>query len=81
MYTINSGCYFLLAIPYSLIFIYIYICTAKVGKKFKGQQWRAMILQACGMIVVQYDPCKATRSFASHSRENCYSTGAHDSPR
>lgn len=29
-----------------------------VGKKFQAEQWRAMLLQACGMIVVQYDACK-----------------------
>lgn len=29
-----------------------------VGKEFRGEQWRAMLLQACGMIVVQYDACK-----------------------
>lgn len=27
------------------------------GKSFTGEQWRAMGLQACGMIIVQYDPC------------------------
>jgi UDP-galactose transporter len=31
-----------------------------IGKTFKGEQWRAMLLQGCGMIVVQYDPCKAS---------------------
>lgn len=32
-------------------------CTF-VGKKFTWEQWKAMMLQACGMITVQYDPCK-----------------------
>jgi len=30
-----------------------------VGKSFSVDQWRAMALQACGMIVVQYDPCRS----------------------
>lgn len=30
-----------------------------VGKDFKQEQWRAMILQGVGMIVVQYDPCRS----------------------
>eukprot|EP00913_Durusdinium_trenchii_P014641 g13737.t1 len=32
-------------------------CTF-AGKKFSWEQWKAMMLQACGMITVQYDPCK-----------------------
>ncbi|CAE8651054.1 unnamed protein product [Polarella glacialis] len=28
------------------------------GKTFSPAQWKAMMLQACGMIIVQYDPCK-----------------------
>eukprot|EP00435_Cladocopium_sp_Y103_P051535 s1157_g16.t1 len=32
-------------------------CTF-AGKKFTWEQWKAMMLQACGMITVQYDPCK-----------------------
>lgn len=32
-------------------------CTF-AGKAFSWEQWKAMMLQACGMIVVQYDPCK-----------------------
>jgi len=28
-----------------------------VGKHFTYEQWRAMGLQACGMVVVQYNPC------------------------
>lgn len=31
--------------------------TLFVGAKFAGEQWRAMFMQACGMIVVQWDPC------------------------
>eukprot|EP00931_Biecheleriopsis_adriatica_P011161 TRINITY_DN112239_c0_g1_i1.p1 TRINITY_DN112239_c0_g1~~TRINITY_DN112239_c0_g1_i1.p1 ORF type:complete len:380 (-),score=76.51 TRINITY_DN112239_c0_g1_i1:158-1264(-) len=30
------------------------------GKTFTVDQWKAMMLQACGMIVVQYDPCKGS---------------------
>lgn len=29
------------------------------GKGFSGEQWRAMGLQACGMLIVQYDPCQS----------------------
>ncbi|CAJ1406469.1 unnamed protein product [Effrenium voratum] len=32
-------------------------CTF-AGKTFTGDQWKAMMLQACGMVTVQYDPCK-----------------------
>lgn len=32
-------------------------CTF-AGKVFSREQWRAMMLQACGMVIVQYDPCK-----------------------
>eukprot|EP00930_Biecheleria_cincta_P090725 TRINITY_DN8017_c0_g1_i1.p1 TRINITY_DN8017_c0_g1~~TRINITY_DN8017_c0_g1_i1.p1 ORF type:complete len:412 (-),score=73.37 TRINITY_DN8017_c0_g1_i1:55-1206(-) len=31
---------------------------AFAGKTFSLDQWKAMMLQACGMIIVQYDPCK-----------------------
>merc|ERR1719240_1545896 len=30
-----------------------------MGKRFSGEQWTAMALQACGVIVVQYGPCKS----------------------
>lgn len=42
----------------STLIVAVVQCTF-IGKKFKGEQWRAMMLQGCGMIVVQYDPCKA----------------------
>lgn len=28
------------------------------GKSFSSMQWKAMALQACGMVIVQYNPCK-----------------------
>jgi len=33
--------------------------TLFAGKSFSVDQWRAMAIQACGLIVVQYDPCKS----------------------
>lgn len=30
-----------------------------VGKDFKEEQWRAMLLQGVGMVIVQYDPCRS----------------------
>jgi len=32
-------------------------CTC-VGKSFSFEQWKAMMLQALGMIIVQHDPCR-----------------------
>eukprot|EP00747_Dinoflagellata_sp_TGD_P185906 gnl/TRDRNA2_/TRDRNA2_42693_c0_seq1.p1 gnl/TRDRNA2_/TRDRNA2_42693_c0~~gnl/TRDRNA2_/TRDRNA2_42693_c0_seq1.p1 ORF type:complete len:459 (+),score=79.24 gnl/TRDRNA2_/TRDRNA2_42693_c0_seq1:98-1474(+) len=32
-------------------------CTCS-GKSFSKDQWKAMMLQGCGMVIVQYDPCK-----------------------
>mmetsp|Transcript_75563 Transcript_75563/g.161939 ORF Transcript_75563/g.161939 Transcript_75563/m.161939 type:complete len:368 (-) Transcript_75563:36-1139(-) len=40
----------------STIIVAIIQCTF-VGKRFSTEQWRAMALQACGMVIVQYDPC------------------------
>lgn len=34
--------------------------TLFAGKSFTVDQWRAMAIQACGLIVVQYDPCKSS---------------------
>mmetsp|Transcript_47715 Transcript_47715/g.152384 ORF Transcript_47715/g.152384 Transcript_47715/m.152384 type:complete len:372 (-) Transcript_47715:89-1204(-) len=30
-----------------------------LGKQFSGEQWKAMGLQAVGMVIVQYNPCKS----------------------
>jgi len=30
-----------------------------VGKSFSSLQWQAMVLQASGMVIVQYDPCRS----------------------
>jgi len=35
-----------------------------VGKRFSVNQWKAMFLQANGMIIVQYNPCKSTTRYA-----------------
>jgi len=35
-----------------------------VGKRFSVDQWKAMFLQANGMIIVQYNPCKSTTRYA-----------------
>jgi drug/metabolite transporter (DMT)-like permease len=32
--------------------------TVFAGKRFSLEQWRSLLMQGCGMVVVQYDPCK-----------------------
>lgn len=57
VYTIaDPGTVFLFKSASTMIVAVIQIIFA--GKSFSLEQWRAMGLQACGMIVVQYDPCK-----------------------
>eukprot|EP00405_Crypthecodinium_cohnii_P039883 CAMPEP_0206541318 /NCGR_PEP_ID=MMETSP0325_2-20121206/9540_1 /ASSEMBLY_ACC=CAM_ASM_000347 /TAXON_ID=2866 /ORGANISM="Crypthecodinium cohnii, Strain Seligo" /LENGTH=372 /DNA_ID=CAMNT_0054039231 /DNA_START=57 /DNA_END=1175 /DNA_ORIENTATION=+ len=34
-----------------------------VGKHFNAEQWKAMILQGLGMVVVQYNPCKGSTRY------------------
>lgn len=41
----------------STMIVAIVQCTF-AGKTFTNDQWKAMMLQACGMIIVQYNPCK-----------------------
>mmetsp|Transcript_59998 Transcript_59998/g.119054 ORF Transcript_59998/g.119054 Transcript_59998/m.119054 type:complete len:380 (+) Transcript_59998:172-1311(+) len=35
-----------------------------VGKRFSGEQWKAMYLQGMGMVIVQYDSCKGAGLYA-----------------
>uniref|UniRef100_A0A7S2HXG2 CMP-sialic acid transporter n=1 Tax=Zooxanthella nutricula TaxID=1333877 RepID=A0A7S2HXG2_9DINO len=34
-----------------------------VGKRFSGEQWKAMLLQCVGMVVVQYNPCQSSARY------------------
>eukprot|EP00929_Paragymnodinium_shiwhaense_P098040 TRINITY_DN59593_c0_g1_i1.p1 TRINITY_DN59593_c0_g1~~TRINITY_DN59593_c0_g1_i1.p1 ORF type:complete len:371 (+),score=61.98 TRINITY_DN59593_c0_g1_i1:61-1173(+) len=39
--------------------------TSLAGKSFSFEQWKAMALQSCGMVIVQYDPCKASGMYSA----------------
>merc|ERR1719245_1158873 len=42
----------------STMIVAIIQCTF-VGKRFSLEQWKAMLLQGIGMIIVQYNPCRS----------------------
>mmetsp|Transcript_63634 Transcript_63634/g.179088 ORF Transcript_63634/g.179088 Transcript_63634/m.179088 type:complete len:380 (+) Transcript_63634:123-1262(+) len=63
VYTLaDPGTIFLFKSASTIIVAVVQFATA--GKRFTGMQWKSMMLQACGMVIIQYNPCKGAGMYS-----------------